>query len=133
MFIILCCLLDMVHCCAYGCHNQRRNNKSVSYHRLPSSKRDDIRKAWIHAIGRTDLPKDSQVFVCSDHFDESCFEVSSSLKVDLCPELYTSSNTKKNLRFDAVPTIFSHKSRPTERTFSSKRAHQRLVAEVISS
>ena len=73
----------MPHCTAYKCGNQSNFNTNVSYHLLP--KENTTRKAWIDAIGRTDLPKTCAL--CSDHFEPHCFDQSQELKRKLMPDV----------------------------------------------
>ena len=45
---------------------------------MPSYKQKEIRQEWLrHIKGRQNeryLPKDSTLYICSEHFEEGCFE-----------------------------------------------------------
>ena len=52
-------------------------NPSLSFHQIPSSKRKEIRQEWLcHRIKRGQnekyLPKDSTLYICSEHFEKDC-------------------------------------------------------------
>ena len=55
-------------CAVVGCHNRSSKNKDKTFFFMPTNR--SMSSAWKRAINRTELPK--QVFVCSDHFEESC-------------------------------------------------------------
>ena len=113
----------MPHCAAYKCGNQSNFNTNVSYHLLPKEK--TTRKAWIDAIGRTDLPKTCAL--CSDHFEPHCFDQSQELKRKLMPDV----KILRKLTPGAIPTIFWHKSAHTPRTSSLNRARKKEHTEVF--
>ena len=113
----------MPHCCAYGCNNESKKRKEkgkvekkVTFHQIPSNDKKELRKKWLVAIGRAieNLPKCP--YLCSDHFDLSCFDE----RVDLQNQLLGGS--KRKLKKDAVPTSFSHKPAPKARVTSVARA-----------
>ena len=68
----------MPNCSAIGCTNRSNNfpNGEVSFHKIPSEKNNKvIRDQWLHNIRRDgDLPKDSGFYICSNHFQENCFQ-----------------------------------------------------------
>lgn len=110
----------MPHCVAFECSIQAKNRKKdpkIRFHKFP----DDvtIRRAWIHAVGRTSLPKDPRL--CSKHFEEHCFEESYLMEV----KLMGSSNSTKSLKTGAIPTLFSHKPPKGGRASSVQRAEKR--------
>ena len=110
----------MPHCVAFECSIQAKNRKKdpkIRFHKFP----DDvaIRRAWIHAVGRTSLPKDPRL--CSKHFEEHCFEESYLMEV----KLMGSSNWTKSLKTGAIPTLFSHKPPKGGRASSVQRAEKR--------
>ena len=116
----------MPHCCAFGCNNQSNFNTKVSYHKLPNDKNKQIRKAWINAIGRTELPKNCHL--CSDHFEDDCFDQSQDMKIRLLP---VGSNIKRKLNADAIPTKFKHKekknsTRAVSVTHAKKKEHEEV-------
>ena len=110
----------MPHCVAFECSIQAKNRKKdpkIRFHKFP----DDvaIRRAWIHAVGRTSLPKDPRL--CSKHFEEHCFEESYLMEV----KLMGSSNSTKSLKTGTIPTLFSHKPPKGGRASSVQRAEKR--------
>ena len=72
----------MPHCVAFECSIQAKNRKKdpkIRFHKFPDD--EAIRRAWIHAVGTTSLPKDP--CLCSKHFEEHCFEESYLMEVKL--------------------------------------------------
>ena len=65
----------MVNCGAFGCTNRAANHPELSFHKVPTNKRNPVlRKRWLHNIRRDgNLPKDSSFYICSIHFEEECF------------------------------------------------------------
>ena len=65
----------MPNCAAYGCVN-RSSKCNLSFHRLPNkNKRQELRKKWLINMRRDGtLPKDDNIFLCAEHFEEHCFE-----------------------------------------------------------
>ena len=101
---------------------------SVCYCDINSKKKEDknyfvrpeelnLRNSWIRAINITSLPK--RVFICSDHFEESCFDSNWDLQNRL---FYTERSVKRKFIAGTIPTIFPHKTQPKERTSSKARA-----------
>jgi len=86
----------MSWCSAVGCSNCRRNckNTGVSFHRIP--KDEKLKRQWETKLKRQILPKN--INVCSEHFTEECFDVSSKLQLEML-------GTKKR----RMPTLFMHK------------------------
>ena len=93
--------VKMLHCVAFRCNNQAKSRKdtSMSFHVFP--KDNDLLRAWIEAVGRTSLPKYPRLR--SQHFDADCFEDTMRLQ----NELLGSCPWKRNLKPEAIPTIFS--------------------------
>ena len=124
----------MPHCCAYGCNNESkkqtytagvgRGENKVTFHRVPGTDHRELRKKWLIAIGRPkeNLPKCP--YLCSDHFDPSCFDESADLRNKLL------GGTKRKLKDNVVPTIFAHKPAPKVRASSVARATKRKRQEV---
>ena len=49
--------------------------KVLSFYKITSSKKPLLRQKWLHNIRRKPpLPKDSSFYICSVHFDETCFK-----------------------------------------------------------
>ena len=63
---------------AIGCVNSSGKNPSLSFHQIPSNKRKEIRQEWLRCIKRGQnekyLPEDSTLYICSEHFENDCFE-----------------------------------------------------------
>ena len=67
----------MVNCLAIGCTNRSDtpSQEGISFHKIPSSKKPLLRQKWLYNIHRKPpLPKDSSFYICSVHFDETCFK-----------------------------------------------------------
>ena len=113
----------MSWCSVCYCDNNSKKNKDKTYFVLPEE--PNLRNSWIRAINRTSLPK--RVFICSDHFEESCFDSNWDLQNRL---FYTERSVKRKLIAGAIPTIFPHKTQPKERTSSKARAKKSEKNEV---
>ena len=121
----------MPHCCAYECINGSKKQKEklevekkVTLHRIPGNDKKELCKKWLVAIGRSIENLLKCPYLCSDHFDLSCFDES----VDLQNQFLGGS--KRKLKKDAVPTIFSHKPAPKARVTSVARTAKRKHQEV---
>ena len=115
----------MPHCVAFECNVQakeKQKDPKIRFHTFPKDK--ELRQAWIHAIGRTSLPKNPRL--CSKHFEEHCFKQSYLMEV----RLLGSSRMLNPLKTDALPTIFSHRKSAPIRLSSVKRAEKRKHMEV---
>ena len=68
----------MPSCAAIVCINHSGKNLSLTFHKIPSNKRKEIRQEWFRRIKRGQnekyLPKDSTLYICSEHFEKYCFE-----------------------------------------------------------
>lgn len=68
----------MVNCSAIGCANRsnQTGDKEIVFHRLPNKTNNThLRQQWLNNIRREGtLPKDISFYICSDHFEESCYE-----------------------------------------------------------
>ena len=68
----------MSGCAAIGCANSSGKNPSLSFHQIPSNKRKEIRQEWLRRIKRGQnekyLPQDLTLYICSEHFENDCFE-----------------------------------------------------------
>jgi len=95
-------------CCAPGCHNNRRSQPDILFHKFPS---DEFRcNLWLDAIHKPSLkdltPKQVQscLVICSDHFLKSAYK------------------TKKHLKNDAIPTFFKTRTITNEKIQLPPRA-----------
>ena len=84
-----------------------------------------IESAWKNAIHRTELL--SKVYLCSDHFEEKCFNSAWKLQNEL---LYKDTPIKRKLLPGSIPTLFPHKHRTKERTSSKARAQRQHNKQV---
>ena len=102
-FVSACIFLVMPFCAAPFCSNRtpRDSKRGISFHRLPISKKK-IAQAWLVKLGRDEhfLPKRAQIFVCSEHFTDDCFEAEHRYS------LLGGTTHKRKKKPDAVPTIF---------------------------
>ena len=91
------------NCVVFGCTNTQK--KGVSLFKFPEDSK--LKKAWTQQVQRTrDKWKGPSAYsaVCSEHFTENCFEVSSLVSKQMGLKM------KQRLKPDAIPTIFA---RPT--------------------
>ena len=65
-----------------------------------------IQSAWENAIHRTELP--SKVYLCSDHFDEKCFDSAWKLQSEL---FHKNRPIKRKVLSRSIPKLFPHKHR----------------------
>ena len=93
-----------VHCIVPGCSTYfyKGGKCAQHFHRLPL-KNKALLKSWLQNIKRKDPPVNEYTRVCSDHFESECYRQKRSF--DSSGALV--SNATKNLRTDAVPTIFN--------------------------
>ena len=65
----------MVYCCAVNCSNNSKGKgkeKNISFFRLPRD--ESLKKVWLAKIKRSNLPDENNVRLCSNHFEENCYE-----------------------------------------------------------
>ena len=117
----------MVNCAAVYCHNNKRKNKDKTFFSLP--KDTTVAKVWIAKLnrGKDNLP--SKVYVCSDHFEDGCFDSSWMLQSALT---YSDRSIQRRLRPGAIPIKFPHKP-VKERNFSTQREEPHRKKEVCFS
>ena len=122
-------ITKMPFCAAPFCSNRcpRDSEKGISFHRLPISKKK-IAQKWLRNLGRDEkfLPKRSQIFVCSEHFTDDCFEV------DYRHSLLGGRTRKRKKKTEAVPTIFQkiHSVAKEKRIASERRRKNKARKEV---
>ncbi|GFW92572.1 THAP-type domain-containing protein [Trichonephila clavipes] len=87
----------MSHCAAYGCTNYRKKEecKSKSFFKFPV-KNPGLLKAWLKMIRRENFKPSAHSLICSDHFEETCFE-------------YQPFTNRRQLKRGSIPTIFVFK------------------------
>ncbi|KAM9171133.1 THAP domain-containing protein 2 [Pangshura tecta] len=76
-------------CAAAGCAAVYNKSVNVSFHRFPLDPKR--RKEWIRLVKRNNFVPGKHTFLCSKHFESSCFDLTGQTR---------------RLRMDAVPTIF---------------------------
>ena len=69
----------MVWCVAVGCTNYKSKNKELTFFCLPKDKK--LAEEWKAKVKRENLPK--LVFLCEQHFADSCFDKSVDLRNQL--------------------------------------------------
>ena len=115
----------MAHCSIVGCKNKQANNSEVTYFTLP--KDPQRRKNWLAAISRDKSNLPSNIFVCSDHFEDKYFDKLWDIQNRLS---YTDRPIKRKLISAAIPTLLSHKQILTPRKSSEIREKQKEKEEV---
>ncbi|XP_031334154.1 THAP domain-containing protein 1-like [Photinus pyralis] len=119
----------MAHCAVYGCKNNSRKTKDISYYRFP--KRDDIKSQWINSCSRRDDKiNTSSARICSIHFDQDDFHMSLRHKL----MNYLPSNVRR-LKENAIPTKHLYKQTRTESKSNLERnlrAKKREQKQVVS-
>lgn len=118
----------MPHCAAVGCKNKSKNKPKrdplISFHRVPLE--GEISRKWLAAIGQplSNLPEEPQL--CSDHLESHYFDES----VDLRNRLMGGKPRPRELKADAIPTMFAHKPAPKVRTTSHGRVAKQKRRQV---
>ncbi|GFT52763.1 THAP domain-containing protein 3 [Nephila pilipes] len=84
----------MSYCVAYGCNNRkdREDCRSKSFFGFPINK-SSVVKTWVKMMRRDNFRPTPYSKICSDHFDESCFE-------------YQPFTNRRQLKPGSIPTIF---------------------------
>ena len=116
-------------CSAPGCSNRSNKDpeKRLSFHRLPYRNKK-LAKKWLEQIRRAErfmTTKLENVYVCSNHFTEDCFELSYR------DEMLAEKTRKRRLKQDAVPKIFQRKV-PLKPRISSERRIAHKEREEVS-
>ncbi|KAM5194719.1 THAP domain-containing protein 2-like isoform 2-T2 [Mantella aurantiaca] len=81
----------MPACAAINCTSRQTRGCGKSFHRFPHG-RPEILKKWVMNMKRDTFKPSSKAVLCSDHFEEFCFD---------------RTGQTIRLRVDAVPTVFS--------------------------
>jgi hypothetical protein len=97
----------MKRCCVGGCSNTY--SSGVSLHKFP--KNEELRRKWIAEVQRTRVAGKNKnwipgpgTYVCSQHFEECCFDPCVKLREEVCGW-----RSRKRLLDDAVPTLMKAK------------------------
>ncbi|XP_054439783.1 THAP domain-containing protein 3 isoform X1 [Pteronotus mesoamericanus] len=84
-------------CAARQCCNRYSNRrKQLTFHRFPFS-RPELLKEWVLNIGRGNFEPKQHTVICSEHFRPECF---------------SAFGNRKNLKHNAVPTVFAFQDAP---------------------
>ena len=93
-FILFLTFIIMpITCVAWDCTNRMKKDSGISFHRFPH-KNPQLLQKWIQAIRRENWQPTQYSYICSKHFDDSCFVVR--------PE-----KSGHRLHEHAVPSIFN--------------------------
>ncbi|EGW11748.1 THAP domain-containing protein 3 isoform X1 [Cricetulus griseus] len=85
-------------CAARQCCNRYSSRrKQLTFHRFPFS-RPELLKEWVLNIGRANFKPKQHTVICSEHFRPECF---------------SAFGNRKNLKHNAVPTVFAFQN-PTQ-------------------
>ncbi|XP_015298752.1 THAP domain-containing protein 3 isoform X3 [Macaca fascicularis] len=85
-------------CAARQCCNRYSSRrKQLTFHRFPFS-RPELLKEWVLNIGRGNFQPKQHTVICSEHFRPECF---------------SAFGNRKNLKHNAVPTVFAFQD-PTQ-------------------
>nr|XP_022327020.1 uncharacterized protein LOC111126573 [Crassostrea virginica] len=108
------------YCCVPQCNGNARIHNDLSFHRIPSLKKPELRKRWIIAIRRDEGPLfkiGNNTVVCSRHFKTEDFRWTL---------------VRKCLKPDAVPSVFPWTSEVNTRKPPKERAsvHKKVLAEI---
>lgn len=87
--------LTMPACAAINCTSRQTRGCGKSFHRFPHG-RPEILKKWVMNMRRDTFKPSSKAVLCSDHFEEGCFD---------------RTGQTIRLRVDAVPTVFAFPGR----------------------
>ena len=97
---------------------------------FPSSPKDtSVARVWIAKLNREKDNLPSKVYVCSDHFEDDCFDSSWMLQSTLT---YSDRPIQRRLCPGAIPTKFPHEP-VKERRFSRQREETPRKKEVCFS
>ena len=117
----------MVNCAAVYCHNNQRKDKDKTFFSLPKDRA--VAKVWISKLNWEKDNFHSKVYVCSDHFEDDCFDCSWILQSTLT---YSDRPIQRRLCPGTIPTKFPHKS-VKEQHFSKQRAETHRKKKVCFS
>ena len=116
----------MSRCAVINCNNKTKNNRAVSYFRLP--KDTSVHKDWIFATCRPIDNLPSKILICSDDFEEKCFGHSWKFQNE---PFYKDRQISRRLLPGSIPTLLPHKKNNKPRLSSEKRALAQRKEEVI--
>lgn len=101
-------------CAAFNCTNRYSSkNKELTFHRFPFSK-PDLLVEWMNNVGRAEFKPNQHTVICSDHFKPDCFNTWGN---------------RKNLKHNAVPTVFHYPDNVKQRHRARKKL--KIISEVL--
>ncbi|KAE8632293.1 hypothetical protein XENTR_v10001507 [Xenopus tropicalis] len=100
----------MPACAAINCTSRQTRGCGKSFHRFPHG-RPEVLKKWVMNMRRDKFKPSSKAVLCSDHFEEFCFD---------------RTGQTIRLRTDAVPTVFAF---PGKMKKDRKSRHSAIVFE----
>ncbi|XP_070961641.1 THAP domain-containing protein 3 [Oncorhynchus clarkii lewisi] len=92
-------------CSAYNCTNRYSKHTDITFHRFPFSKPTVFRQ-WLDNICRDDFYPKKHMVICSLNFTMNCF---------------SGLGNRKNLLWNAVPTLFTFPPPNSKKRMSGKR------------
>ena len=114
----------MTHYSIVGCNNKQENNSEVTYFNLPED--PQRRKSWLAAINRDKDNLPSNVFVCSDHFEDK----NSGKSWDLQNRIFYPDGPIKIKLISTAFSTLQHKQISTPRKTSEIKANQKEKEEI---
>ncbi|KAM9329009.1 THAP domain-containing protein 2-like [Gastrophryne carolinensis] len=103
----------MPACAALNCSSRQTRGCGKSFHRFPHN-RPEVLKIWVMNMKRNTFKPSSKAVLCSDHFEERCFD---------------RTGQTIRLRVDAVPTVFTFSGKFKKKERRQTEAH--VVDNVI--
>ena len=115
----------MPYCIAYGCSNRSEDyQRGISFFRLPLKNKALLEK-WLAKLRLEDPPQSRKPVGYAQHtFTDDCFER------DLKAELMPGTKSKRILKADAVPTVFTYTKKQEQRPTSTMRLKAKEEKEV---
>lgn len=124
----------MSYCAVLGCTCGSKNPfihsmKKVSFHRFPDRKKDwRLYCLWLLKINRKGYRPSIYSSVCSEHFDDTDFEYSSSLREQLLPSCKT---IRRRLKKTAVPHLKMKRTETEEKSPDVPRKSDHLKRKLV--
>ena len=110
-FILFLTFINMpITCVAWDCTNRMKKDSGISFHRFPH-KNPQLLQKWIQAIRRENWQPTQYIYICSKHFEDSCFVVRPGKGGH---RLYETCSTI-NIQFSKTFTKERHKKKTTHK------------------
>ncbi|KAF3845522.1 hypothetical protein F7725_008685 [Dissostichus mawsoni] len=97
-------------CFVYGCESSSSIYPELSFHRFPEDK--EIRQRWLSVAQRDENSLRSNSFLCSKHFEPSCFTLSDEVQLTLSPDAVPVPSEEDFLFSNSLEDLFSKTSSP---------------------